>query len=125
MPATKKKLVKDIMTKGKSLVVCGPTQKVSDARTPMVKNKVSGLPVVDDNGKVVGVLTEADVLMERKSTNVRTVMSDEPITVRADARINEAAQLLADERVKRAIVLKDDGSLWGIVSRTDVITAKL
>lgn len=121
----KKKLVKDIMTKGVKLVTCGPKHKVADVMGLMVKNKVSGLPVVDDAGKVVGVITEADVLTNRKTTGVQTAMSANPVTIAADATIKEAADLLSGKKIKRALVLKDDGSLWGVVSRTDVIKAMM
>jgi IMP dehydrogenase len=120
-----KKLVQDIMTKGKKLVTCGPTAKVGDAMKLMVTNRVSGLPVVDDAGLVVGVLTEADVLTQPKNKSIKSLMSDKPITLPADATIKGAAETLAAKKIKRALVLKDDGSLWGIVSRTDVIKAKL
>ena len=125
MAAAKKKLVKDIMAKGKALVTCGPKHKVADAMKLMVTNKISGLPVVDDCGKVVGVLSEADVLTARKTSSVKTVMSPEPICIGPDASIKDAAKELAAKKIKRALVLKEDGSLWGVVSRSDVIKASL
>ena len=125
MAAAKKKLVKDIMTKGKTLVACCPKTKVGDAMKLMVSKKVSGLPVVDDECKVVGVITEADVLDARKTTSVAKAMTSDVVTVCPEASVKDAAKLLAEKGVKRAIVLKEDGSLWGVVSRTDVITASL
>lgn len=121
--AAKKKLVKDIMTKGKVLVTCEPKDKVGDAMKRMSKNHISGLPVVDADGKVVGVVTEADVLLARKASSVNSVMASTPITIAAEATIKEAAEMLAKKKIKRALVVKDDGSLWGVVSRADVIRA--
>lgn len=121
--AAKKKLVKDIMTKGKVLVTCEPKDKVGDAMKRMVRNHISGLPVVDADGKVVGVVTEADVLLARKASSVNSVMASTPITIAAEATIKEAAEMLAKKKIKRALVVKDDGSLWGVVSRADVIRA--
>jgi len=122
--AAEKKLVKDIMTKGAKLVTIGPKEKVGDAMALMVGKKVSGLPVVDD-GKVVGVITEADVLAGPKSKSVKTAMASEPITISPTATIKQAAELLVSNKIKRALVLNDDGSLLGVVSRTDVIKAML
>jgi CBS domain-containing protein len=122
--AAGKKLVKDIMTKGAKLVTIGPKDKVADAMKLMVEKKVSGLPVVD-GGKVVGVITEADVLASPKTKSVKAAMTAEPITISPTASVKEAAQLLLDKKIKRAIVLNDDGSLLGVVSRTDVIKAML
>lgn len=122
--AAGKKLVKDIMTKGAKLVTVGPKDKVGDAMKLMVEKKVSGLPVVD-GGKVVGVITEADVLANPKTKSVKAAMAAEPITIAPTASIKEAAQLLLDKKIKRAIVVGEDGSLMGVVSRTDLIKAML
>jgi CBS domain-containing protein len=122
--AAAKKLVKDIMTKGAKLVTIGPKEKVGDAMALMVAKKVSGLPVVDA-GKVVGVITEADVLTAAKSKTVKSVMAAEPITVCPMATIKDAAACLVEKKIKRAIVLDKDGGLAGVVSRTDVIKALL
>lgn len=126
--AKKKKFVKEIMTKGtkaKALITCGPKHKVADAMKLMVTNKVSGLPVVDDAGKVVGVITEADVMTARKTSTVKSAMTADPIAVCADATIKEACDLLLEKKIKRALVIKDDGTLWGVVSRTDIIKSML
>ena len=123
--AVEKKLVKDIMAKGKKLVTCGPKQKVAEAMELMVKNKVSGLPVVDDTGKVVGVISEADVMLAPKTATVKLKMTAEPITICGSATIKAAAKLLTEKKIKRALVLNEDGTLAGIVSRTDVIKAML
>jgi CBS domain-containing protein len=122
MAATK--LVKDIMTKGAKLVTCGPKDKVADVMALLVQKKVSGLPVVD-GGKVVGVISEADVLLARKTASVKSVMTAEPITICPECSVRDAAKLLADKKIKRALVLGKDGALMGVVSRTDVLKAML
>ena len=60
--AAAKKAVKDIMTKGAKLVTCGPKEKVADAMALMVAKKVSGLPVVDEADKLLGIVTIDDAL---------------------------------------------------------------
>jgi IMP dehydrogenase len=122
--AAERKLVKDIMTKGAKLVTVGPKDKVGDAMALMVAKKVSGLPVVD-GGKVVGVITEADVLTNAKSKSVKAAMTAEPITICPMATIKDAAAKLMECKIKRAIVLDKDGGLAGVVSRTDLIKAML
>jgi IMP dehydrogenase len=122
--AAEKKLVKDIMTKGAKLVTVGPKDKVGDAMAAMVAKKVSGLPVVDA-GKVVGVITEADVLTNAKSKSVKAAMTVEPITACPTATLKEVAALLVEKKIKRALVLDKEGGLAGVVSRTDVLKAML
>jgi CBS domain-containing protein len=119
------KLVKDIMTKGAKLVTCSPKAKVGDAMKLMVDKKVSGLPVVDEKGKVVGVVSEADVLTAAKTKTVKAVMTAEPITICGGASVKDAAEMLACKKIKRALVLTCDGGLAGVVSRTDVLKAML
>ena len=123
--AAAKKAVEDIMTKGAKLVTCGPKDKVGDAMALMVAKKVSGLPVVDEAGKVVGVISEADVLQARKTASVKSAMTADPITICPESSIKDAAELLAGKKIKRALILKEDGSLAGVVSRTDIIKALL
>ena len=113
------------MTQGKRLVTCGPSDKVADAIRLMVEHKVSGLPVVDENDMVEGVVTEADVLLARRTTNVKTVMTRDIVAIGADATPREAAELLTSRKVKRAVVLRSDGTLWGIISRADLLKAML
>ena len=124
--AAAKKLVKDIMTKGAKLVTVGPKDKVADAMKLIVDKKVSGLPVVD-GGKVVGVITEADVLTNAKSKTVKAAMTpaSELFSICPMATVKEAAEKLACAKKKRAIVLDKEGGLAGVVSRTDVIKAML
>ena len=118
---TTKTRVRDIMTQGKRLVTCGPSDKVADAIRLMVEHKVSGLPVVDENDMVEGVVTEADVLLARRTTNVKTVMTRDIVAIGADATPREAAELLTSRKVKRAVVLRSDGTVWGIMTSFQAI----
>lgn len=120
----KQKKVKDIMTKGKKLVTVAPGDKVRDARKAMVSNSVSGLPVVDDDDNVAGFVTEQDVLTVRNTTNVETVMTKRVKKADPDDRVIDIARRMEDEGLKHLPVEKDDGTLWGVVSRRDVIDEK-
>jgi CBS domain-containing protein len=111
------------------------------------EHNISGLPVVDDTGLVLGVLSEADILcmagMEkdhsfkdklkhllgeplhshRKGGNVGDIMSSPAITVRPETFIKAAARLIAEKRIKRLPVVNEKGQLVGIVSRADIVKA--
>ncbi|MFI5294249.1 MAG: CBS domain-containing protein [Thermodesulfovibrionales bacterium] len=110
-------------------------------------HRVSGLPVVDKENRVLGVITEADILsvmgMKRGHTfkdivarllgesvpgnkagnTVRQVMSSPAISTTPDALILEIAGILEERRIKRLPVVDSRGVLVGIVSRTDIVRA--
>ena len=111
------------------------------------KNNVSGLPVTDERGHVVGVISEADILGTvgmarehrfkdimrrllgvslpggRKGEKVSDVMSTPPITVLPDTDLSEAARILTEKRIKRLPVVDSENRLIGILSRADIVRA--
>lgn len=116
-----------------------------EAAALLVEKRVSGVPVVDDAGKVIGVLSEADVLAKAggpgaeggflawlfdmepdtakvTASTVGEAMSTPPVTIGPARRVHEAARLMLDEQVNRLPVVKDD-ILVGIVTRADIVRA--
>ncbi|WP_018686827.1 CBS domain-containing protein [Actinokineospora enzanensis] len=110
----------------------------------MSEREVSGLPVVDADRRVLGVVSEADLLakesvlerphavpalLRRHTERVRArgtmageLMTSPAVTVRADATLPEAARLMADHRVKRLPVVDGNGVLVGVVSRSNLLS---
>ena len=97
---------------------------------------VSGVPVVDEDNRVIGVVSEADLLprlepegAEPSKAQARTaaeLMTTPPVTVRGSAALSTAAALMRRYRVKRLPVLDDDtGALVGIVTRGDLLRSAL
>lgn len=131
-------------------VTIAPEAPVADAVRLMLDRRVSGLPVVDGSGRLVGVITEGDLLRrselgtEKKRTRwleflfgpgrsaedyvhshglkVEEVMTRTPIIVGPGAGLDEVVGLMTDRRVKRVPVV-DGGRLIGVVSRADVLRA--
>jgi CBS domain-containing protein len=121
MPA---KTAKDIMTT--RVVTVKPSTPIADAARLLVRRKISGVPVVDekDKTKVVGILTEADLLAAPSGAKtVAEVMRKRVISVAPDTSVDDIAATLVKRKVKRVPVL-DGGKLVGIVSRIDVLRAK-
>jgi CBS domain-containing protein len=107
------------------------------------RHRVSAVPVLDVAGRVVGVVSEADLLMkqtapalpvgavrlawrlrERSKASAVTageLMTSPAVTIRADADVAKAARLMRDRNVRRLPVTGADGRLVGIVCRTDVL----
>ncbi len=138
----------DMMTSPAITIASGAT--VADAARAMAEKGVSGLPVVDGSGRLVGIVTEGDFLRrkefgsERRRTwwarlfrddtslagefakahgrFVREVMTRNVACVRDDAPVGRVAELLSTLDIKRMPVLKD-GVLVGVVSRRDVMRA--
>jgi CBS domain-containing protein len=91
----------------------------------MLLNNVTGLPVVNDDGAVVGVITERDVLklLNRGSDKPGTVeefMTTNVVCFEQDARLSDVADCLMMNRFRRVPVLAQ-GRLVGIISRRDII----
>jgi len=114
---------KDMMTA--KVVTVRPDAQAKTAINKLVRNKVSGMPVVDTKGVVVGVLTEADLLTARANQKVESIMNSRPVTVAPNASLKSVADTLAKKKIKRVIVVDKDSKLLGVVSRRDVLKAKM
>jgi CBS domain-containing protein len=110
---------KDIMTR--EVITAPPTLPVKDLAMLLVKNQVSGVPVVEERGAIVGLVSEADIIA-KKGKDVRAIMSPQVFSVDEGATIEEIAQLMTKQRIKRVPVMRD-GKLLGIVSRADIVNS--
>lgn len=134
--------VRDVMTRDVVTVRTGtPYRRIVDL---MAEHHVSALPVLDEAGMVVGVVSEADLLykielqngggrerrfpwrrrtgeVKAEGTVAADLMSAPALTIGPDASIVTAAKLMDTERVKRLPVITDSGRLEGIVSRRDLL----
>jgi CBS domain-containing protein len=128
-----------------------PEDQLADVISLMVRQKISGLPVVDDQGAVIGVMSEGDLLRRVElGTNgkkegfwsklftlgdddaeryrrvngrrVRDVMTEKPAVIEVQDTLADAARLMHAFRVKRLPVVQD-GRLVGILTRADFVKA--
>ena len=84
-------------------------------------HNVSGMPVLDEAGAMIGIVGEADVLGKRGAT-VREIMTSEVVSVSEATPIEQIAALMAQRKIKRVPVARD-GALIGMVSRADIVRA--
>ena len=138
----------DVMTSD-VLTLTGETSVLDAART-MLRHRVSGMPVIDWGGRLVGMLTEGDLLrrtetgterhrghwlelimgpgraaadyVQAHARKVSEVMSDQVISIGPDTALEQAAATMEKHKIKRLPVVKD-GKLLGIVSRADFLRA--
>ena len=117
--------VKDIMAK--KIVTVESTVNVGDAIKLMAERNI-GSVVVTRGGEMVGILTERDVLKKCYAPGQYTamkageVMSEPLITIRGDAAIGDAADLMAEKNARRLLVTEND-KIQGIISQRDVMEA--
>ena len=112
-------LAKDIMTR--DIIVVKPKMTVKQLAMLLIKNQISGAPVAAEDGKIVGVVSEADILA-KKGRQVKGIMSTKVVSVSEDTPVEEIAQLMATHKVKRLPVMKGS-KVVGIVSRADLVSA--
>jgi len=109
------------------------------------ENRISAVPIVDQTGVPVGVVSESDLLFKERRGELTSgpdllhprrhrkerakaegliasdVMTSPPITVRSDSRLVEAARLTQERNVRRLIVVDERGKISGVVSRSDLL----
>ncbi|HCI15718.1 MAG: CBS domain-containing protein [Candidatus Marinimicrobia bacterium] len=120
--------VKDIMTK--KLVTFQSDMRVRAAIESLLKHKISGAPVVDENGNLVGVLSEIDCMStiiqdlyySDSGGSVEDFMSTEITTVNSEMGLIDLAEIFQKKHFRRLPVV-DNGILVGQVSRRDVLKA--
>jgi CBS-domain-containing membrane protein len=121
--------VVDLMTT--DVIRVSPDTRIKEAARLMFRHRVSGLPVVDADGRLSGIITEADFLRMEVARNeadepqpvetVGEVMSSGVVTVAPDAEITEAAKIMVIQDVKRLPVVDTDNKMLGIIARLDIV----
>jgi len=137
---------RDVMTK--RVISVHPDASVRDVAKLLVEHKISGMPVVDSSGRMVGIISEGDLMRRPESETQRhrswwlalllsheqkaaeyvkthgrcasDVMTKQVHTVSEDSTLEQVADVLQKYRIKRAPVVRDD-KLVGIVSRADLL----
>ena len=136
--------VADVMNR--DVVVVSPRMPLKDVARVLVNRHFSGVPVVDDDGTVLGVVSEGDILAKERGPGSATsifgraleletwsrkhnaldagdAMTTPAVTIDPQRRVSEAAALMLDSKVNRLPVVDADGKLVGIVTRADLVRA--
>lgn len=140
--------VKEIMKR--YVVSVKPEDRVKNVLSLLFKMKISGLPVIDEHGKLIGMFTEKDVLShtlpscidkagksiceetpksakkkftEISKLKISQLMRKDVVTTTEDATLCEVARVMLAERARRIPVLDGLGKVTGIIARCDVLKA--
>jgi CBS domain-containing protein len=115
-------IASDIMTRHVYTIL--PDASVRDAANLLSQKRISGVPVVNSEGKMIGMLTEADIIskVDREGLKVHKIMSRNITAVTEETPVDEIALLMSERKIKRVPVMHDD-KLVGIVSRADIVRA--
>ncbi len=137
--------VADLMTK--DVVTVKKDTPLEEAARRLTGLRISGMPVVDDQDKVIGVIGELDIMsvlsgkkarglkdllrrimgepspVRKEGDQVGHVMSTPAITIKRSFDVRDAARVLDSHRIKRLPVVDDDGKLIGVISRADIVRA--
>jgi CBS domain-containing protein len=117
----------ELMTKDPK--TCATTDVVQEAAQLMKSEDVGPIPIVGDNGKLEGIITDRDIVLkvvaegrDPKTTKLADVMTTDVITCAADCNIEETLNLMEDNQVRRIPVVDASGRLVGIISQADIAT---
>ena len=99
---------------------------VNDALNMMKEYHIGGIPVVDDNGCLVGIVTNRDLRFERNlNRKIDEVMTkDNLVVTHQSTDLEEAAQILQEHKIEKLPVVDNDGRLVGLVTYKDITKAK-
>ena len=115
-------IARDIMTR--SVWTIRPDASAKEVAQLLSQKRISGVPVVDSNNRIIGIVTEADIIskVDREGLCVKDIMSSEVTAVDEETPVGEIAALLTERKFKRVPVVTS-GKIVGIVSRADIVNA--
>ncbi len=99
---------------------------VSDAEAIMKENKIGGIPVVDKENKLIGIVTNRDLRFEKKPKKpVKDIMTKENlITATAEVGLNEAEAILQEYKIEKLPIVDKDYKLTGLITYKDILKNK-
>jgi IMP dehydrogenase len=103
-------------------ITLGPDASLREANALMMRFRISGVPIVDEEGRLVGIITNRDLQFERDLDRaLRAVMTQEKlITAPVGTTLDEAERILGRHRIEKLPVVDDDGVLRGLITVKDI-----
>jgi IMP dehydrogenase len=103
-------------------ITLGPDRAIREAAQLMDRFRISGVPIVDDRGRLVGILTHRDLQFERRMERpIREAMTREGlVTAPVGTTLDEAERILGEHRIEKLPVVDADGILRGLITVKDI-----
>lgn len=99
-----------------------PHNKIYEALEVMNRYKISGLPITDENGKLMGILTNRDIRFEtRKNLLIADAMTKELVTVPLKTPLEEAEKLFHEHKIEKILMVDDNYHLKGLITYKDIL----
>ena len=104
----------------------GPEKTIQDALDLMERFHISGVPIVSEDGTLVGILTNRDIRFENDYTKLikERMTSKDLITARVGTNLEEAEQVLADHRIEKLPIVDENNRLTGLITIKDILKVK-
>jgi CBS domain-containing protein len=124
------KLVKHLLdAKGRNVISIAPDASVFDAIKVMADESIGSLVVLDENGKLAGIVTERDyarkvIVMGRssKDTRVAEIMTTDVLTAASDHTVNACMEIMTEKKIRHLPVV-EDGRVIAMISIGDLVQA--
>jgi len=118
-----KSLVNDYMTR--DVITVEPDTLNEKIIAIMKETGHDGFPVVNDEGKIVGIITAFDLLLKDWADHVKDIMSTEVVVAQEDMSISDASRVMFRQGISRLPVVGRDGTVKGIITNTDMVRSHI
>ncbi len=105
-----------------------PDEKISATELLMLKKKIGGLPVINEQNRVIGIITQRDIRLARfamsldaHGTVVKDLMTSSPIVIKGDSTIKEILEIMFKNKIERLPVVNENNGLIGLVLQQEIL----
>ena len=95
-------------------------KSIQDAQDYAEDKEISGLLVVDSDSKLVGIVTERDLLFANSTGNIRDIMTKDVVTAKPGVTLDDAKQMLHQHRIEKLPIVDDSGIIKGLITSKDI-----
>jgi IMP dehydrogenase len=104
----------------RDVITVRPFHTVEDLNFLMEKHMIHGFPVVEDNGKIIGIVTWRDFRLAEPGLKVEDLMTKDVKTACEDITLEEAKKILHEHRIEKLPIIDDEGRVKGLITMKDI-----